>query len=96
MLQFCDTGGYTDGMRIKSLFRPDFADGLAYFDSASFASRIPCRVSIGAGLGDTLCPPAAVAAMYNALNCQKSITFGQNTTHSYNPPVGDKSTFSEN
>ncbi len=90
----CDIGGYTDGKKIKSSFRPDFADGLGYFDSASFASRITCRVSISAGLGDPLCPPAGVAAMYNALNCPKSLTFGQNQTHSYTPPYGDKFTFS--
>ncbi|MBR3965977.1 MAG: acetylxylan esterase [Clostridia bacterium] len=90
----CDIGGYTDGKKIKSSFRPDFADGLGYFDSASFASRIKCKVSISAGLGDPLCPPAGVAAMYNALNCPKSLTFGQNQTHSYRPPYGDKFTFS--
>ncbi len=91
----CDIGASTDGKRIKSTFRPDFAEGLGYFDTASFAARIKCTVSISAGLGDTLCPPAGVAAMYNALNCPKSITFGQNRTHSYNPPVGDKIVFSE-
>ncbi|MBQ8208505.1 MAG: acetylxylan esterase [Clostridia bacterium] len=91
----CDIGGYTDGKKIKSSFRPDFAEGLGYFDSASFAARITCNVSINAGLGDPLCPPAGVAAMYNALNCPKSLTFGQNKTHSYTPPVGDKFTFSE-
>lgn len=92
----CDIGGYTDGKKIKSSFRPGFADGLGYFDSATFASRITCEVSITAGLGDPLCPPAGVAAMYNALNCPKSLTFGQNQTHSYVPPFGDKFTFSEN
>ncbi len=91
----CDIGGYTDGKKIKSSFRPDFAEGLGYFDSASFAKRINCRTSISAGLGDPLCPPAGVAAMYNALNCPKSLTFGQNQTHSYRPPYGDKFTFSE-
>ncbi len=91
----CDIGGYTDGKKIKSSFRPDFADGLGYFDSASFASRITCRVSISAGLGDPLCPPAGVAVMYNALSCPKTLTFGQNQTHSYRPPYGDKFTFSE-
>lgn len=90
----CDIGGYTDGKKIKSSFRPDFAEGLGYFDSASFAKRITCKVSISAGLGDPLCPPAGVAVMYNALNCPKSLTFGQNQTHSYRPPYGDKFTFS--
>lgn len=90
----CDIGGYTDGKKIKSSFRPDFAEGLGYFDSATFASRITCNVSISAGLGDPLCPPAGVAVMYNALNCPKSLIFGQNRTHSYNPPTGDKFTFS--
>ncbi len=85
----CDIGGYTDGKKIKSSFRPDFADGLGYFDSASFASRINCDVFISAGLGDPLCPPAGVAAMYNALNCSKSLFFVQNQTHSYIPPHGD-------
>ena len=91
----CDIGGYTDGKKIKSSFRPDFTDGLGYFDSASFASRIECSVTIIAGLGDPLCPPAGVAAMYNALNCPKTITFGQNQTHSYRPKYGDKFTFSD-
>ena len=91
----CDIGGYLDGKKIKSSFRPDFADGLGYFDSASFAKRVTCNVSISAGLGDPLCPPAGVAVMYNALTCPKTLTFGQNKTHSYNPPAGDKFTFSE-
>jgi cephalosporin-C deacetylase-like acetyl esterase len=89
---FCDLKSSEEGY-MKG-WRPDFAEGLGYFDSASFAKRITCKVSISAGLGDPLCPPAGVAAMYNALNCPKSLTFGQNQTHSYRPPYGDKFTFS--
>ncbi|MGN1047652.1 MAG: acetylxylan esterase [Eubacteriales bacterium] len=92
----CDIGGYTDGKRLKSSFRPNYVSGLSYFDSASFASRIECRITINAGLGDTCCPPAGVFAMYNALKCPKTMTMRQNKTHSYTPSVGDVFTFSGN
>lgn len=55
-----------------------------YFDCAFLASCITADVTIPrCGLGDYTCPPASIIAMYNSLKCNKSISFYQNSTHSY-------------
>ena len=58
---------------------------MGYFDTANFAKRIKCPIYIEAGLGDYICPPSGVTAMYNGITAPKKITFVQNRTHSYNP-----------
>lgn len=91
----CDIGGYIDGKKIQSSFQPEYCDGIKYFDTVNFAKRVKCPVSITAGLGDPLCPPAGVAAMYNALSCPKTLTFKQGGTHSYTQPGGELFEFSD-
>lgn len=90
----CDIGGYTDGKKIKSSFQPEYCDSIRYFDTANFAKRVKCPVSISAGLGDPLCPPAGVAAMYNSLTCPRTLVFKQGGTHSYTQPNGELFDFS--
>ncbi len=90
----CDIGGYTDGKKIKSSFQPEYCDSIRYFDTANFAKRVKCPVSISAGLGDPLCPPAGVAAMYNSLTCPRTLVFKQGGTHSYTQPNGELFEFS--
>ena len=90
----CDIGGYTDGKKIKSSFQPEYCDSIRYFDTANFAKRVKCPVSVSAGLGDPLCPPAGVAAMYNSLTCPRTLVFKQGGTHSYTQPNGELFEFS--
>ena len=74
--------------RIRQTWGAPWAKGLAYFDAAHFAPMIksPKKVQITrAALGDELCPPAGVAAFYNALPCNKSIKWVQGSTHGYVP-----------
>ena len=79
----CDLGGINIG-RMRG-WRPDYTDAMGYFDTANFAKRIKCPIYIEAGLGDYICPPSGVTAMYNGITAPKKITFVQNRTHSYNP-----------
>lgn len=67
-------------------WRPDFAEGLRYFDTVAQATRVKCPVNIVAGLGDYVCPPSSVMALYNSINTEKNMKFIQGKTHSYTPP----------
>ena len=87
---FCDLFAIEKQKRLRG-WRPDPMDGLRYFDTAIAAKHLSCSVYIGAGLGDYVCPPSGVTALYNAISCQKKIDFVQGRTHSYTPPV--KETF---
>ncbi len=69
-------------------WRPEWAEGLGYFDAATHAKRIRCKVNISAGLGDYVCPPSGQMVLYNNLNCPKKLTFKQGRTHGYNMPDG--------
>lgn len=87
---FCNLGGYkNDRMRGWS---PDYTEGLCYYDTANQATRVKCPVSISAKLGDYICPPSSVVALYNNLKGEKKIYFYQNGTHSYTCPVEKKYT----
>ncbi len=44
-----------------------------YFDAANFAPRIRCPVLVGAGLVDTICPPAGVIAAFNQIRSPKRL-----------------------
>lgn len=67
-------------------WRPDSAHGLCYFDEAVQATRVNCEVEVIAGLGDSISPPATVAAMFNSLKTtNKKITFAQNMIHQAPP-----------
>ncbi len=81
----CDLGGITIG-RMRG-WRPDYTDAMGYYDTVNFAKRVVCPTYINAGLGDYICPPSGVTALYNAFTCPKEIVFYQNRTHSYMPTV---------
>ncbi len=70
-------------------WRPNFAEGLRYFDTVAQATKVKCPVKIIAGLGDYICPPSTVMALYNTFKGIKSIDFIQAKTHQYNPPEKD-------
>src|SRR5207248_5526047 len=46
---------------------------LSYFDGVNFAPRIRARTLVSVGLMDEICPPSTVMAMYNHLECEKSL-----------------------
>ena len=74
---------------------PTPVDGLRYFDTAVAAKYLKCKTDIVAGLGDYTCPPSGIMAMYNNMKkCEKTLTFRQNMTHSYQPPFFSKYTLS--
>ncbi|MBR6603833.1 MAG: acetylxylan esterase [Clostridia bacterium] len=81
---FADVAGNTVSTRIQSTFRPTYADGLRYLDTALLAKRIKApKVDITAGAGDPLCTMYAVQAIYNNLNVDNaSLRFRQGGTHS--------------
>ena len=83
---FCDIGGQNIG-RFAGTLKPAYTDALMYYDCCSLATLVDkdVNVTLSAGLGDMTCPPSGIMAVYNALDCNKSITAYQNTTHSYNP-----------
>jgi len=72
-------------------WRPEWAEGLGYFDPTFHAKRIKCNVTIFAGLGDYVCPPSGQMVLYNNLNCPKKLTFSQGRTHGYQMPNGGQS-----
>lgn len=81
---FCNIGGYKEN-RIRG-WAPDYTLGLCYFDTANQAAKVSCPTEITAGLGDYICPPSGIMALYNNLKCKKKLKFFQNKTHSYNCP----------
>lgn len=82
---FCNLGGYKKG-RMRG-WSPDYTEGLCYFDTANQMTRVECPVTVDARLGDYICPPSSVMAMYNNIKTKKKITFYQNETHAYECPV---------
>lgn len=86
----CDLGGITIG-RLRG-WRPDWAEGLGYYDSVNMAKRIRCETAIVAGLGDYVCPPSGVCVLYNNLKCRKLLELCQGKTHGYTPKNAQKIT----
>lgn len=84
---FCDIGGQNIG-RFPGNLKPAYTDALMYYDCCSLATLVDedVNVTISAGFGDRTCPPSGIVAVYNSLNCKKSITVTQNVDHSYTPP----------
>lgn len=72
--------GYMSG------WRPKFAEGLRYFDTAAQATRVRCPVQITGYLGDYVCPPSSLMALYHNFHTIKALTFIQAGTHGYRPP----------
>ncbi len=54
---------------------------LSYFDTMNMASKINCRVIMGIGLQDDVCPPATSFATYNRIKSPKSYTIYKNSVH---------------
>ena len=85
---FCDRAAETVGRR-----RPDFCtdittDSFACFDCAVQARHIDCPVRVTAGIGDYVCPPSSVMAMFIALKTdKKEIEWIQGETHSSSLPI---------
>lgn len=87
-----DLGGIRLG-RLRG-WRPDYADGLAYYDTATMGKRITCPTMIVAGLGDYVCPPSGESVLFNNIKGPKTIEYVQGATHGYNPPNPVKQTIS--
>lgn len=81
----CDLHGIEAG-RLGG-WRPFCAPGLDYYDTASQAARVTCETEITAGLGDYVCPPSGVTAMYHNLKGKKKLIMQQNKTHPYTAPA---------
>ncbi|XHR27336.1 MAG: acetylxylan esterase [Chthoniobacteraceae bacterium] len=75
----CDLSGIQSG-RLRG-WRPDAAAGLAYYDPIHLARRIKCKVWLGAGLGDSVCPASGIAVLYNTLTAPKVIDYIQGASH---------------
>ena len=87
----CDFQG-TELGRNRGTWYIRYSPGLAYFDAVNAAKRIPktcMTVVTRAGLGDYVCPPSGIAAMYNGMTCPKRIHWMQGSTHPYVPPAYD-------
>jgi len=82
---FCDLGGVKLG-RLRSGLRPDWVDGIGYYDAVNMAKRIHCETTISLGLGDYTCPPSGICVLYNNIKAPKKLTFTQGGTHGYIPP----------
>ena len=86
----CDLGG----IKLERLrgWRPDYADGLGYYDTANMGKRVRCETLITAGLGDYVCPPSGVSVLFNNIKGPKTIEYIQGSTHGYDPPSAKKQT----
>ena len=82
----CDMAGMQLSNRMNPGDLPDWCEAVSYYDTAYFAERITCPVNVTVGLGDVSCPPSGITCMYNALDCEKTVSYLQNTGHSVNKP----------
>ena len=80
----CDLRGIEKG-RLEG-WRPENSRGMDYYDTVYQAARVKCETFITAGLGDYICPPSGVTALYHALGGKKHLTMQQNRTHPYIAP----------
>lgn len=78
-----EENGYLASCRAK------YAKGLDYYDTVAQASRVKCPVNITAYLGDYVCSPMTVTALYNTFKSEKQLTFVQSGTHGYRPPESE-------
>ena len=79
----CDIGG------TASVFRPTYTDALRYYDTVYFGRRIGenVNVTLTAGLGDYICPPSGVVALFNEMQGNVTLYFKQGMTHGYTPAI---------
>ncbi len=87
---FCNLNAENNGYLAG--WRPKFCEGLRYFDTVAQGQFVKCPVKITAGLGDYICPPSSVMALYNSIKTLKTITFTQASTHGYVPYERDSYT----
>ena len=84
----CDLNSVNEGY--LNGWRPDFAEGLRYFDTVAQAVFVKCPVTIECYLGDYVCPPKTVMALYNTIKSEKKIKFVQSARHSYFAPENEE------
>lgn len=82
---FSNLGGYRHN-RMRG-WSPDYTYGLCYYDTAVAARFIKCPISIVAGLGDYICPPSGIMALFNGVKTSAELKFLQNKTHAYDCPI---------
>lgn len=90
----CDLGGPLKG-RVRG-WRPELSNGIRYFDTASFAKRLKCPVTVYAGLGDTVCRAVSECVLFNNIRSPKKITFSQGNDHGYQMREEESHTYDEN
>lgn len=90
---FCDVGGRSAG-RVGG-WLPDYTPALRYFDPVFHAKRIRAETRIVAGLGDPICPPSGILALYNNLPGTASLTLVQGGGHGSEPPNAHRFTLSK-
>lgn len=69
----CDVGGPNEG-RFDG-WRTAYNNVSKYYDSCYFISRFNGKLKIGGGLGDYICPPTGLVALYNSANQASKISF---------------------
>lgn len=83
----CDLKSAKDGY--LNGWRPDFAEGLRYFDTVAQGMQLKCPISIECYLGDYVCHPKTVMVLYNSIKSEKHIKFVQSARHSYFAPENE-------
>ena len=81
---FCNMNG--ENQHYVPGWRPQFQNGLRYFDTVAAATKVRCPVQITAYLGDYVCPPSGIVMLYQAFKNEKALDFVQGGTHGYRPP----------
>lgn len=81
----CDVDGVSIGRTPG--WRPDFLPCMNYYDTVNFARRLHCPVTIYAGLGDTICPPSGIMALYREIPTEKTLQFAQDANHGRSGPA---------
>ncbi len=80
----CDLHGIETG-RLGG-WRPACDKGLDYYDTVFQGRRVTCDTYLYAGLGDYICPPSGVTALFHSISGKASLTMMQNKTHPYTAP----------
>ncbi len=82
---FCDLAGREDG-RVPCMTY--YTEGMEYFDAAHLAALVNVPMLINrVGLGDTICSPNGICAMFNNIpkSVPREINFLQNSSHGILP-----------
>lgn len=84
---FSNLGGYRCRHDRMGGWAPEYTYGLCYYDTAIAARFVKCPIKITAGLGDYICPPSGIMALFNGIKGSAELNFLQNRTHSYYCPI---------